>query len=314
MANLAVSSVDAVEILSLWNFPDAVINDLNSAFKVWPGTSDVERQSSILAAGRKIRGIATKGSIAISTALLDSLPGLEIVSSYTAGSDGIPKQELTRRGIRLATSSSALAPDVAELAIGLALAASRQLRAADCFVRNGAWSDREFPLGHRLTGKRAGIVGIGKIGQEIASRCSAFSMPVGYINRSAAQISQLRRFDSLVQLAEWADFLFVCCPGGPETAKIIDSLVLEALGTQGVLVNVARGSVVDEAALLSALLERRLGFAALDVFQNEPNPDPRFMTLENVFLAPHIGSSTVEARAAMGRAIVRNLVEHFAVR
>lgn len=310
-SDMTESDGSIVEVLTLWSFPAAVARDLDANFRVWPGANGSDLRSSIEMAGDRIRGIATKGSIPISIELLDLLPRLEIVSSYTAGGDGIPKRELARRGIRLANASSALAADVAELAIGLALSGARRLLEADRFVRKGAWAIEEFPLTSRLAGKRSGIIGLGTIGREIASRCIAFGMDVGYVNRSEVQAGPYHRFSTPVEVAEWTDILFICCPGGPENSGIIDRHVLDALGPLGILVNVARGSVVNEPELLSALTDRRIGFAALDVVQNEPHPDPSFFSLGNVLLTPHVGSSTIEARAAMGRAVVQNLVQHF---
>ena len=202
---------------------------------------------------------------------------------------------------------------VAELCVGMLLGLLRRLPASDRFVREGKWPHGTMPLGAGLSGKRVGIVGLGRIGKDIARRLEPFGVTLAYHGRSDQHIGY--RFEAdLVQLATDSDVLIVAAPGGLDTDKLIDRTVLDALGTSGYLVNIARGSLVDEAALIDALERKTLGGAALDVFEQEPHADARLAVLENVLLAPHLGSATVETRQAMMDLVLENLRSHFAGR
>ncbi len=258
-----------------------------------------------------VRGIATSGKATIGAALLDSLPALEIVSCLGAGTDGIAVDELARRGIRLETTSHVLADDVADVAMGLVIALARDFRGADRYVREGRWAAGKYPLGRSLSGARLGILGLGAIGTAVAHRAAAFGMEVGYHNRSPRLDTRHRYFDELAGLAEWSTFLVLCCPGGPATHHLVDARMLAALGSDGWLINVARGSVVDEGALVTALQAGGIAGAGLDVFADEPTPHPGLMR-EGVILLPHIGSATVQTRNAMARAMVEALLCTFA--
>lgn len=260
------------------------------------------------AVGRGIRGIATNGKEPVDGRLLDRLPDLAIVSCLGAGTEGIDMAAMTRRGIAVATTAGVLAADVADVAIGLVIALARDFRSADRFVREGRWQAGKHRLGHALSGARLGILGLGTIGSALAARAEAFGMEVGYHNRAPREDVAARYFPSLMGLADWCRFLVVCCPGGSATRNIVDAAVLGALGPSGWLVNVARGSVVDEGALVAALEGGRIAGAGLDVFASEPAPDPRLLALDNVILLPHIGSATVETRDAMARAMVAALL------
>ena len=256
-----------------------------------------------------IRGVATSGKAAIGAELLDRLPRLSMISCLGAGTDGLDMAELARRGIRVETTSMVLAADVADVAIGLVIALARDFRRADKFVHEGRWPTGKYPLGRALAGARLGILGLGTIGEAVARRAAAFGMEVGYHNRSPKERLPWRYFDSLRELAEWSTFLVVCCPGGQATHHLVDARILEALGAQGWLVNVGRGSVVDESALAEALRVGVIAGAGLDVFEAEPNPDPRLLEREDVILLPHIGSATAQTRDAMARAMVAALVQ-----
>jgi lactate dehydrogenase-like 2-hydroxyacid dehydrogenase len=257
--------------------------------------------------GPNVRGIVTRGKEPITTDLLDQLPALEIISCLGAGTDGLDMEEIERRGISVATTSRVLAADVADIAMGLAIALARGLCRADRFVRDGRWSGGKFPLGRALAGLQLGILGLGTIGGAVAHRAKAFGMAVGYHNRSPRSGSTARYFDSLEALADWSDLLIVCCPGGAATHHLVDAKVLAGLGPKGWLINVARGSVVDEEALVAALETGTIAGAGLDVFEDEPNPHPGLMR-EDVVLLPHIGSATVETREAMEKALVEAVV------
>ena len=254
-----------------------------------------------------IRGIATSGKARIGRDLLDRLPHLETVSCLGAGTDGLDMDELGRRGIRVATTSRVLAADVADVAIGLVIALARDFRRADRFVRKGLWQQGKYPLGRALAGSRLGILGLGTIGEAVAYRAAAFGMKIGYHNRSRKP--DLRRyFASPIELAEWSNFLVICAPGGSETHHLVGASVLDALGLEGWLINVARGSVVDEQALVAALDAGVIAGAGLDVFEDEPNPHPGLVARDDVILLPHIGSATAATRNAMAAAMVEALV------
>jgi hypothetical protein len=200
---------------------------------------------------------------------------------------------------------------VADLALGLAIAASRGIGRGERHVRSGQWLKGGVPLQTRVSGKRLGIVGMGRIGKVIAQRASGFDMTIAYHSRRKVADVPFTHYDKLVDLATNSDYLVAIIPGGKDTFHLINEAVLRALGPKGILVNVARGSVVDEAALVKCLQEGALGGAGLDVFEEEPKMPEALWTMENVVLTPHIGSGTHETRAAMSRLTLDNLVAHF---
>ena len=261
-------------------------------------------------AGR-IRAVLTTGTIGVTPQLVASLPALEIVSVNGVGVDAVPLALLADKGIHVTNTPDVLTDDVADFAVTLLLSTVRRLPLLDRYVRAGSWPAKA-PLTHArsLKGKVAGIVGFGRIGQAVAQRLQAFGMEIRYYQRSPGPAPE-RRSDSLLALAGESDMLVLCMPGGPETRRMIGVDVIEALGPEGTLVNIARGSVVDEAALVAALQDGRLGAAGLDVFEDEPNVPAALFALDNVVLTPHVGSFTLEARRAMGRLAVANLLAHF---
>jgi len=263
-------------------------------------------------AGR-IRGIVTRSNVTLPASVLEGLPQLEILSTFGVGYDGLPLAAAAARGIPVTNTPDVLNTAVAELCVGMLLGLMRRLPAADRFVREGKWMHGVMPLGRSLSGKRVGIVGLGRIGKDIARRLEPFGVTLAYYGRSDQHIAYRYEAD-LVGLARDSDVLIVAAPGGPETKKMIDRAVLDALGPQGVLVNIARGTLVDEAALVEALEQKTLGGAALDVFEQEPCANERLAALENVLLAPHLGSATVETRQAMMDLVLDNLRAHFAGR
>ena len=275
------------------------------------GVAPDARSAFIERIGANIRGVLTTGVAGIDEATAARLPKLEIVAVHGVGVDAIDFGALAPRGIHVTNTPDVLTDDVADLAVLLLLAASRRLPQLDRYVRAGSW-EAKAPLqaGRSLRGKVAGIVGFGRIGQAIATRLQAFGMEIRYFQRSTAA-SPFVRSESLLALALESDFLVICAPGGAATQGMIDAAVLDALGPEGTLVNIARGSLVDEAALVAALRDARLGAAALDVFADEPRVPTALRALENVVLTPHVGSFTVETRTAMGRLAVENLLAHF---
>lgn len=235
------------------------------------------------------------------------LPNLRAICSFGVGYDPYPLQLLRERGIAISTTPDVLNDCVADLAMGLVIDTARQLAASDRFVRAGQWLGGSFPLTRKVSGKRLGIVGFGRIGQAIARRAEGFAMPVRYHKRQQDPSSPYGFEPDLLALARWADFLVLACPGGAATHHLVGAEALAALGPQGILVNIARGSVVDQPALVQALLDGTLGGAGLDVFEGEPRVPEALFTLPNVVLLPHVGSGTVETRLQMEELVFANL-------
>jgi lactate dehydrogenase-like 2-hydroxyacid dehydrogenase len=261
-----------------------------------------------------VRAIATRGDLGTSADVIAALPKLEIISCYGVGLDAIDLKTAKARGIHVTYTPNVLHEDVADLALALTLAIARRVPQGDVFVRSGKWATENFPLVTRMHGKRMGLIGMGMIGQAIATRATAFGMTVSYHSRSRRSDLSYSYFDSPVALASQSDFLIAAVTGGAATAKLVNADVLKALGPAGYFINVARGSVADEAALLAALENKTIAGAALDVYLNEPAIDPRFFTLDNVVLQPHHGSGTIETRKMMGQLVRDNLAAHFAGR
>ncbi|MGC9420755.1 MAG: 2-hydroxyacid dehydrogenase [Rhodovulum sp.] len=254
------------------------------------------------AARAAVTAVAYKGQARFGAAEMDLLPRLGIVANYGVGYDAIDLAAARARGVAVTNTPDVLTDDVADLAVAMLLAQARDLIGADRFVRAGAWAATgAYPLQRKVSGARAGILGLGRIGRAIAARLAAFDMEIHYHARGPKQTPGWTFHADPVELARGVDFLVVALVGGPETAGYVSAAVIEALGPKGVLVNIARGSCVDEAALLDALETGRLGGAALDVFRNEPDIDPRFRALTNVVLQPHQASATDATRAAMAR-------------
>jgi lactate dehydrogenase-like 2-hydroxyacid dehydrogenase len=245
--------------------------------------------------------------------LLAQLPKLEIIASASVGYDGIDVAGAGARGIPVTNTPNVLNDDVADLAIALMVMTSRRLAAADKYVRDGKWvSAGHMPLARKVSAKKLGIVGLGRIGKDIARRAEAMDMRISYTNRKPVEGIAYRFVPKLVDLARDNDFLVVIASAGPDATKMINREVIEALGPDGILVNVSRGRVVDEAALVEALKSGRLGGAGLDVFEDEPTVPAALLGLENVVLTPHVGSGTLETRTDMGQLALDNLAAWFA--
>lgn len=264
--------------------------------------------------GASIRAIATRGELGASAALMAKLPRLEIVSCYGVGTDAIDLAYARSHSIAITNTPDVLTEDVADLGVGLLLAVARNIPAGDTHVRSGAWAASNMELTTRVSGKRVGIVGLGKIGMAFARRMGAFGCDISYWGRRQYDDVPYRFVGNLVALAQASDILVVTLAGGSATRGLIDAATLEALGSHGILVNISRGSVVDEPALIEALERKRILGAGLDVFLNEPAIDSRFGKLSNVVLQPHHGSGTIETRRAMGQLLRDNLAAHFAGR
>jgi lactate dehydrogenase-like 2-hydroxyacid dehydrogenase len=300
------------EILMIGPYPEWDMAPLEDAYRVHRLWESDDRDALVNEHAANIRAIATRGELGAKADLMNRLPNLEIVSCYGVGTDAIDLGHARANNIRVTNTPDVLTGDVADIGIALALAVARQIPAGDAHVRSGDWSKGNLALATRFFGKKVGVAGMGRIGQALARRAAAFDCEIRYFARSRREALDWTFEPDLAELARWADFLFVTLAGGQGTSAIISKEVLEALGSEAFLVNIARGTTVDEMALLNALETRAIKGAGLDVFLNEPHIDSRFAALDNVVLYPHHGSGTVETRRAMGKLVRDNLSAHFA--
>ncbi|MEO8684524.1 MAG: 2-hydroxyacid dehydrogenase [Devosia sp.] len=257
----------------------------------------------------RIRAHAGSG---VGADLIAKLPKLEIIAGFGVGTDNIDLNAAKAAGVRVTNTPDVLNDAVAELTIGLMIALARRIPQGDRFVRSGKWPNGGLGLFTELTGKTVGILGLGRIGKEIATRAQAMKMRVVYHGRKRQENAPYIYYDSLLDMARDSDWLVLIAPGGKGTDRIVSRAVLEALGPKGMLVNIARGTLVDEPALVELLANGGLGGAALDVFENEPQVPSALFALDNVVLSPHQGSATHQTRDAMGATLVANLDAHFA--
>ena len=299
------------DLLTVARLAPFLIEPLQGAFTVHERLHELDTAEFERAAPR-IRAICGSGESKVSAELMARLPKLEIVSIMGVGYDGVDVAAAKARGVMVAHTPDVLNDDVADLALALMLNIARRIPQADQHVRLGQWPAGPMPLARKMSGSRLGLVGMGRIGQAIADRAKAFGMSIAYTARSARPGLPYAFHATPRALATVSDFLVVITPGGAGTRKLIDAVVLRALGPEGYLVNVARGSVVDEAALVTALQQGVIAGAALDVFENEPNVPEALRALPNVVLVPHIGSATVQTRHAMAARAFDNLQAHFA--
>ena len=272
----------------------------------------VSDPAAFAAVAPRVRAIVANGEAKVPRELIAQLPALEMISVFGVGYDGVDVPAAHERGIPVTNTPEVLTDDVADLALGLLLSIARRIPQADRFVRDGEWLKGPIPLARKVTGSRLGIVGIGRIGQAIAHRALAFGMDVAYTARSPRAGLPYTFHPDATSLAAAVDFLVVITPGGAATRGMINAEVLKALGPQGYLVNVARGTVVDQPALIAALKDGTIAGAALDVFIDEPNVPPELRAMPNVVLTPHIGSGTRQTREAMAKLTFDNLAAHFA--
>ncbi|HSH91138.1 MAG TPA: 2-hydroxyacid dehydrogenase [Ramlibacter sp.] len=291
----------------------AVEAELLEAFDLHPLWKETDPAGFLARHGAEFTGVVTGSMTGASGALMRALPSLQVIANYGVGYDKIDLDAARQRGVAVSNTPDVLTDCVADAAFGLVLDVARGLSAADRFVRRGDWRPGVmFPLSRRVTGKRLGIIGLGRIGQAIAERSTGFSMEVRYHSRRPVPDARWTYEKSLSSLAEWSDFLVVACAGGAATHHLVSADVLSALGLKGFLVNIARGSVVDEHALVAALVEKRIAGAGLDVFEHEPSVPKELLALDNVVLLPHMASGTHETRMAMGRLMIDNLRSWYA--
>lgn len=300
-----------IDVLLTQPVPEAIDAELASAYQVHRLYQHANPQQLLADVGPRIRGVVTGGAKGISNALMDQLPALQIVAISGIGTDAVDLRHAAARGIDVTTTPGVLTADVADLAMGLIISTLRRLGEGERLVRDGQWGTLNLPLARRVSGAALGIIGLGQVGKAIARRAAAFDMDIAYNGRHEQPDSGYRFEADLVALARSVDVLVVAASadGGH---VLVTAEVLDALGPQGYLINVARGKLVDEQALVEALREQRIAGAGLDVFVDEPYVPPTLCALDQVSLQPHRGSATLQTRLEMGRIVLRNLQARFA--
>ncbi|CAN5907570.1 2-hydroxyacid dehydrogenase [soil metagenome] len=308
MSSLSAKSA----VLIVAPLPSFLAEPLSAAYSCHDYFHAADKTALLGECGTRVQAIVMAGGTVLNEPLMNALPSLKIISVFGVGYDGVPLKYCRDRGICLTNTPDVLTEDVADTALALVLMTARKLAEANRFLHAEKWPQGAFELGTTLGGKRAGIFGLGRIGKAIARRLLGCGMEIGYHGRSNQPSEPYPFFPTLNQLAGWADFLIVSCPGGTETRHVVNAEVLHSLGRQGTLINIARGSIVDEAALIDALQNGVIKTAALDVFEHEPQVPAELMARNNVVLLPHVGSATDETRQAMADLVLRNLSAHFA--
>lgn len=304
-------SVSKHDLLVLHVLSPEHLAQLAEHFAVHYAPTAPERQQAVASLGAQLQAVLTVGAVGLTAAEIDAMPQLRWIGSLGAGYENIDVQHAKARGIAVSNGAGTNDDCVADHAFGLVIAAVRGLVRLDQQTRRGVWRN-DIPLPPHVSGKRLGILGLGTIGQKIARRAQAFDMPVGYHNRTPKNGVSHSYFDSVLALAQWADVLVVATPGGAATKHLVNAQVLDALGPQGYVVNIARGSVVDTVALATALREGRLAGAGLDVYESEPLPPAELLDSDKVVLTPHVAGWSPEAVQATVDLFLANAQRHFA--
>lgn len=306
--------MDKPHILQVGPYPEWDQIPIDAAFHAHRYFEATDKAAFLVEHGPQVRAIATRGELGANAAMIAACPKLEVISVYGVGYDAVDLDACRARGIRVTNTPDVLTNDVADLGIAMMLVQSRGMIGAETWVRDGSWSSKGlYPLQRKVWGRRAGVLGLGRIGYEVAKRLVGFDMDIAYSDVSPKDFAKGWEFIAdPVALAARSDFLFVTLAASAATRHIVGAKVIEALGPEGMLINISRASNIDEEALLTALEQGRLGSAALDVFEGEPKLNPRFLSLPNVLLQPHHASGTVETRKAMGQLLRDNLTAHFA--
>jgi len=286
-----------------------VLDATYTTHKLWLAP---DRDALLASLADRIDAAATSGTKGMDDATMAKLPNLKMISHFGVGVDSIDVDAAKRRGIMVSNTPDVLTDDVADIAIGLMIAAARRMVVGDRYVREGKWPKGPMPLAESVQGKTLGIVGMGRIGRAIARRGEAFNLEIAYQGPNRKTDVSWRYFADPVALAKESDFLVAACPGGEATRGLVSRAVLEALGPKGIVVNISRGTVIDEPAMVELLKEGKLGGAGLDVFADEPRVPEAMFAMENVVLQPHVGSATHPTRFAMGQLQIDNLAAYFA--
>ncbi|MCK0530459.1 2-hydroxyacid dehydrogenase [Sphingobium agri] len=280
---------------------------LKARFRVHEVAADAD-PTALDGAVREARALVSFGSVGASAAIMDALPRLEMIGLFSVGYDKVDVAHARKKGIKVSNTPDVLTDDVADLAVGLLYAAVRNIAANDRMARSGKWAlGQQVALSGSVTGRRIGILGLGRIGRAIARRLEPVASEIIYHNRRPVAGSPYRYVQDRIAFARESEVIIVATSGGPEAHGLVDAAMLDALGPQGMLINISRGSVVDEDALVAALTEGRIGGAGLDVFVNEPQVPEALFTMDNVVLQPHQGSATINTRKAMADLVLANL-------
>ena len=300
-----------IELLQVSQLPPFVVDRLKKDFTVHDFVNPADPDKLLDEVGPRIRGIVAGGMKGPNANLINRLEKLEIIASMSVGFDATDVVAAQARGVIVTHTPEVLTGDVADLVMTFILMAPRRIGEAERFLRQGKWLGGRMDLGATVRGKRLGILGLGRIGRAVARRAEVFGLHIAYHDIKPMGDLAYRSYPSLLDLAEASDMLLIACEGGLATRGLIDGAVLNALGPAGFLINAARGTIIDQAAMVAALREGRIAGAALDVFDGEPNVPAELMAMENVVLTPHIASSTHETRRAMGDLVYDNLRAHF---
>ncbi|WP_149587422.1 2-hydroxyacid dehydrogenase [Tabrizicola flagellatus] len=302
------------QVLQVGPYPEWDQAPLDAAYTIHRWWETADKDALLARVGPDIRAIATRGDLGASEAMIAACPNLEMIAVFGVGYDAVHLPSCKARGIKVSNTPDVLTEDVADIALAMLLALVRRTGPAEQWVRSGDWAAKGmFPLTRKVSGTRAGILGLGRIGAAIARRCEGFGMKIAYSARSPKPGPEgWTWIPDAVELARNCDHLFVALAATPETRHIVNAEVLKALGPDGTVINISRAANVDETALLDALEQGQIAGAALDVFEGEPNLNPRFLSAPNVLLQPHHGSGTVDTRKAMGKLMRDNLTAHFA--
>jgi lactate dehydrogenase-like 2-hydroxyacid dehydrogenase len=302
----------AQEVLMMGPIPSAQMKELEENYlihRLWQAEDPEARLNEVRS---RITGIVSTAWFGVSGKLIRALPNLEIISHFGVGYDNVDVLAAKERGVIVTNTPDVLTDDTADIGIGLVLAVFRRLVEGDIYVRSGQWGRKgPMPLGRTLRGRAMGIVGLGRIGHAVARRAEAFGIDVSYFGPRQKKGVSYPYCADLAKLADWSEILVITCPYNAQTHHLIDAKILKALGRKGVLINIARGKIVDENALVDALEGGIISGAGLDVFENEPDVPSSLCRLDNVVLQPHQGSATVETRAAMAQLVVDNLRAYF---
>lgn len=298
---------DKPTAVQLCRFSDYLEDALKERLTLFPWfeENDESRAAFLDGAGKDCRLVVTGGHIGCPNDLIGSLPALELIAINGVGFDKVDVPLASARGVTVSNTPDVLTDDVADLALGLVIALKRGIASGDAHIRAGKWVDAEMPLGRKVTGSRFGVLGLGRIGHAIAQRCAPMG-EVGYWSRTAKDVP-FQYLSTAHDLARWSDVLIVACAATSETEKLVNAALLESLGREGVLVNIARGSVVDEQAVIAALESGQIAGAALDVFEKEPQVPQALMNSEKTLLTPHVGSATSETRKSMADLVIANI-------
>ncbi|MGC6386350.1 2-hydroxyacid dehydrogenase [Ewingella sp. S1.OA.A_B6] len=297
-------------VLILAPVMDSLTEKLQQQFSVDKYVDQQNKPTFLASSGQGILGLVTRGDVGVDNSILECLPDLKVISVFGVGTDAIDLSYAAKHNIQVEITSGVLTDDVADMAMALMLATSRHVCQADKFVREGKWLEGGFSLSTKISGKRLGIFGMGQIGQAIARRASGFDMHISYASNNEKSELPYHFYSDVKQLAAQVDVLVVAVSGGPQSAGVINESVFNVMHDNALIINISRGSVINQKDLITALQNKHIGGAGLDVFAEEPRVPCELITMENVVLQPHVGSATHETRQAMSEKVLANLHKH----